>query len=205
AAQTQLCEQQSTSTINQQHVKRMLVGDQTSLERKVREAVLALEIERRFTKNEILTLYLNQIFYGHEAYGAEAAAQTYFAKSAKDLDVAEAAMIAGIPNAPSEFDPYSQATAANAKHRQELVLRDMLRDNYISQAEYDKAVKEQLKFQNGSVQKDLKAPWFVDYVLHQLSKQYGPAVVAGGGLRVTTTLDYKLQQVAEKAVAANVN
>ena len=196
--------EQGGSTITQQLVKRMLVGDQTSIERKVREAVLALEIERRFTKNEILTLYLNQIFYGHEAYGAEAAAQTYFAKSAKDLDIAEAAMIAGIPNAPSEFDPYAQGTAANAKQRQELVLKDMLRDHYISQSEYDKAVKEPLKFQNGSIQKDLKAPWFVDYVLQQLSKQYGEAVVAGGGLRVTTTLDYKLQQVAEKAVSSNV-
>ena len=196
--------QQGASTITQQLVKRMFVGNDPSLERKVREAVLALEIERRFSKNDILTLYLNQIFYGHEAYGAEAAAQTYFAKSAKDLDIAQAAMLAGIPNSPSELDPYSPTTVANAKSRQELVLRDMLRDHYISQPEYDKAVIEPLKYQDGSIQKDLKAPWFVDYVLHQLSKQYGEAVVAGGGLRVTTTLDYNLQLVAERAVAANV-
>jgi len=197
--------QQGGSTITQQLVKRMFVVSDPSLERKVREAVLALEIERRFSKNDILTLYLNQIFYGHEAYGAEAAAQTYFARSAKDLDIAQAAMLAGIPNAPSEFDPYSPATAANAKSRQELVLRDMLRDHYISQQEYDKAVVEPLKYQDGSIQKDLKAPWFVDYVLQQLAKQYGDAVVAGGGLRVTTTLDYNLQLVAERAVTANVN
>jgi membrane peptidoglycan carboxypeptidase len=196
--------QQGGSTITQQLVKRMFVGNDPSLERKVREAVLALEIERRFTKNDILTLYLNQIFYGHEAYGAEAAAQTYFAKSAKDLDIAQAAMLAGIPNAPSDLDPYSPATAANAKSRQELVLRDMLRDHYISQQEYDKALVEPLKYQDGSIQKDLKAPWFVDYVLQQLAKQYGEAVVAGGGLRVTTTLDYNLQLVAERAVTANV-
>jgi len=197
--------EQGASTITQQLVKRMLVGSDPSIERKVREAALALEIERRFSKNDILTLYLNQIFYGNEAYGAEAAAQTYFAKPAKDLDIAEAAMLAGIPNAPSQFDPYNPATAANAKNRQELVLKDMLRDHYISQTEYDKAVKEVLKYKNGSIQKDLKAPWFVDYVLRQLSKQYGDAVVAGGGLRVYTTLDYKLQQVAERAVSTNVN
>ena len=197
--------EQGASTITQQLVKRMLVGSDPSIERKVREAALALEIERRFSKNDILTLYLNQIFYGNEAYGAEAAAQTYFAKPAKDLDIAEAAMLAGIPNAPSQFDPYNPATSANAKNRQELVLKDMLRDHYISQTEYDKAVKEVLKYKNGSIQKDLKAPWFVDYVLRQLSKQYGDAVVAGGGLRVYTTLDYKLQQVAERAVSTNVN
>jgi membrane peptidoglycan carboxypeptidase len=197
--------QQGASTITQQLVKRMYVGSANSLERKVREATLALEIERRFSKNEILTLYLNQIFYGHEAYGVEAAAQTYFAKPAKDLDIAQAAMLAGIPNAPSDFDPYNPATAAQAMSRQELVLRDMLRDHYISQLEYDKAVKETLTFQDGSIQRDLKAPWFVDYVLRQLSQKYGDAVVAGGGLRVTTTLDYNLQRIAEQAVNSNVN
>jgi membrane peptidoglycan carboxypeptidase len=197
--------QQGASTITQQLVKRMYVGSANSLERKVREATLALEIERRFSKNEILTLYLNQIFYGHQAYGIEAAAQTYFAKSAKDLDIAQAAMLAGIPNAPSDFDPYNPATAAKAMTRQELVLRDMLRDHYISQLEYDKAVKETLTFQDGSIQRDLKAPWFVDYVLRQLSQKYGDAVVAGGGLRVTTTLEYNLQRIAEQAVYNNVN
>jgi membrane peptidoglycan carboxypeptidase len=197
--------EQGASTITQQLVKRMFVGSANSLERKVREATLALEIERRFSKNDILTLYLNQIFYGHEAYGAEAAAQTYFAKPAKNLDIAEAAMIAGIPNGPSAYDPLSPATAANAKARQELVLRDMLRDHYISQLEFDKAVKEQLKYQDGSIQKDLKAPWFVDYILRQLGKQYGDAVVAGGGLSVYTTLDYNIQTVAEAAVHNNVS
>src|SRR6202022_4561401 len=197
--------QQGASTITQQLVKRMFVGDDRSLERKVRETVLALEIERRFTKNDILTLYLNQIFYGHQAYGAEAAAQTYFAKPAKDLDIAEAAMLAALPNSPSQLDPYNPSTSANAKNRQELVLRDMLRDHYISQVEYDKAIKEQLKYQDGAIQRDLKAPWFVDYVLRQLSQQYGDAVVSGGGLRITTTLDYNLQVIAERSVNTNVN
>jgi membrane peptidoglycan carboxypeptidase len=197
--------QQGGSTITQQLVKRMFVGDDLSLERKVREAVLAVELQRRFSKNDILTLYLNQIFYGHEAYGIETASQTYFAKPAKNLDIAEAAMLAGIPNAPSQFDPLAPASAANAVARQKLVLSGMLRDNYISQQEYTAALKEPLKYQNGAVQKDLKAPWFVNYVLQQLSKQYGEAVVAGGGLRVTTTLDYNLQQIAENAVSSNVN
>src|SRR5919204_3431456 len=196
--------EQGASTITQQLVKRMLVGDQTSLERKVREAVLALEIERRFTKNEILTLYLNQIFYGHEAYGAEAAAQTYFAKSAKDLDVAEAAMIAGIPNAPSAFDPLNPETAEAARGRQVLVLKNMLRDHYISDAEYRAAVAEQLVYHNGTIQRDVKAPWFVDYVLRVLRQQYGEGVVEAGGLSVITTLDYRVQQIAEQAVRSEV-
>src|SRR5260370_10062559 len=132
------------STITQQLVKRMYVGSANSLERKVREATLALEIERRFSKNEILTLYLNQIFYGHEAYGVEAAAQTYFAKPAKDLDIAQAAMLAGIPTAPSDFDPYNPPTAAQSMSRQELGLRNIPRDHYISQLEYDKAGKKPL-------------------------------------------------------------
>ena len=197
--------QQGGSTITQQLVKRMFVGDDPSIERKVREAVLALELQRRFSKNDILTLYLNQIFYGHEAYGIEAASQTYFAKPAKNLDIAEAAMLAGIPNAPSEFDPLNASTTANAQARQKLVLSDMLRDHYISEQEYAAALKEPLKYQDGAIQKDLKAPWFVDYVLQELSKQYGDAVVSGGGLQVTTTLDYNLQQIAERAVSSNVN
>jgi len=196
---------QGGSTITQQLVKRMFVGNDPSIERKVREAVLALEIERRYSKNDILTLYLNQIFYGHEAYGAEAAAETYFAKPAKNLDVAEAAMLAAIPNAPADFDPLNPTTAANAKDREALVLGDMLRDKYITEPQYSAALKEQLKFQDGTLQKGLKAPWFVDYVLRQLSQQYGDAVVQGGGLQVVTTLDDNLQQVAEQAVSNEVN
>ena len=196
---------QGGSTITQQLVKRMFVGSDTSIERKVREAVLALEIERRYSKSDILTLYLNQIFYGHEAYGIEAAAQTYFSKPAKSLDIAEAAILAAIPNSPSQFDPLNSQTAAAAKSRQTLVLKDMLRDHYISSHEYAVAVKETLVYKNGSIQRDVKAPWFVDYVLSQLSRQYGADVVQSGGLQVITSLDYGLQQVAEKAVSSNVN
>ena len=197
--------EQGASTITQQLVKSVLLGNEQSIDRKIKEAVLALEIERRYSKNEILTLYLNQIFFGHQAYGAEAAAQTYFAKPAKNLDIAEAAMLAGIPNAPSEFDPYNAEAAIAIRHRQELVLDAMLRDSYISQLEYDTALKEQLVFKNGTVQGDVLAPWFVDYVLQVLSDTYGPGVVEAGGLRVTTTLDYRLEKVAEAAVHNEVN
>ncbi len=197
--------QQGGSTITQQLVKSVFLGSERSLERKIREAVLALEIERRFSKNDILTLYLNQIFYGHEAYGAEAAAQTYFAKRAKDLGIAEAAMVAGIPNAPSDFDPLSPATAEAARNRQALVLRTMLRDHYITDAEYAAALKEPLKYRNGTIQRDVKAPWFVDAVLSLLKRQYGAGVVEAGGLRVTTTLDYGLQKIAEDAVRNEVS
>src|SRR5207253_5211144 len=197
--------EQGASTITQQLVKSVLLGNEQSIDRKIKEAVLALEIERRYSKNEILTLYLNQIFFGHQAYGAEAAAQTYFAKPAKNLDIAEAAMLAGIPNAPSEFDPYNAEAAIAIRHRQELVLDAMLRDSYISQLEYDTALKEELVFKNGTVQGDVLAPWFVDYVLQVLSDTYGPGVVEAGWLRVTTTLDYRLEKVAEAAVHNEVN
>jgi len=198
--------EQGGSTITQQLVKSVFLNStERSLERKVREAAVALEIERRFSKDDILTLYLNRIFYGHEAYGAEAAAQTYFAKPAKDLDLAEAAMLAAIPNAPADYDPLNPRTAAAARERQALVLRDMLRDHYISETEYVAALREQLKFKNGIIEKDLKAPWFVNYVLQQLERQYGKAVVESGGLKVVTTLNYTLQQIAEQAVHNQVN
>jgi len=198
--------EQGGSTITQQLVKTVFLNtSERSLERKIREAAVALEIERRFSKNDILTLYLNRIFYGHEAYGAEAAAQTYFAKPAKDLDIAEAAMLAAIPNAPSDFDPLNPSTAAAARERQVLVLWAMLRDHFITEAEYAAALRESLKYQNGIIQKDLKAPWFVDYVLDLLKEKYGKPVVEGGGLRVITTLDYGLQQVAENAVRNQVS
>jgi membrane peptidoglycan carboxypeptidase len=197
--------QQGGSTITQQLVKSIFLGSERSVERKIREAALALEIERRFSKNDILTIYLNQIFYGHEAYGAEAAAQTYFAKPAKDLSVAEAAMLAALPNAPSDLDPLNPKTAQYAKDRQAIVLRAMLRDNYISDTEHQLALKEQLKYKNGTIQRDVKAPWFVDYVLKVLGRQYGDDVVKAGGLSVITTLDYGLQQIAENAVQTEVN
>jgi membrane peptidoglycan carboxypeptidase len=197
--------EQGASTITEQLVKSSFLTSQQTFERKIREAVLALEIERRFTKNQILTMYLNQIFYGHEAYGAEAAAQTYFALPASKLDVAQSAMLAAIPNAPSAFDPLNPLTVQNARDRQVIVLKAMLRDHYISDAQYDTALKEQLKFLNGAIQRDVTAPWFVDYVLQVLSQRYGADVVKGGGLRVTTTLDVGLQQIAERAVRTEVN
>jgi membrane peptidoglycan carboxypeptidase len=196
---------QGGSTITQQLVKATLLTNERSVERKIKEAVLALDIERRYTKTQILTLYLNEIFYGHDAYGAEAAAQTYFAKSAKDLDVAEAAMLAGIPNAPSSFDPFSPETSEAAKDRQTIVLRAMLRDHHITPREYDAALAEKLVYKNGTIQQNVTAPWFVDYVLQLLDRQYGPEVVRAGGLQVTTTLDTQLQKVAEAAVTNNVN
>src|SRR5216684_1946975 len=196
---------QGGSTITQQLVKATLLTNERSVERKIKEAVLALDIERRYTKTEILTLYLNEIYYGHEAYGAEAAAQTYFAKSAKDLDIAEAALLAGIPNAPSDFDPFDPQTGDAARNRQIIVLRAMLRDHHITAQEYDAAVSEKLVYKNGTLQQNVTAPWFVDYILQTLDRQYGPEVVRAGGLQVTTTLDSGLQKIAEAAVASNVN
>lgn len=194
------------STITQQLVKASFFKeDKRSYEIKIKEALMALELERRYSKKEILTLYLNQIFYGRQAYGAEAAAQTYFGKPAKALTVAEAAMLAGIPQQPSRLDPINPKRSAAAKARQEVVLNAMRTNGVITPAQYAEALAAPLVFsQNPSLDRDLKAAHFVDYVLEQLTERYGKDVVEGGGLRVYTTLDQKLQKQAEEFTANEV-
>jgi membrane peptidoglycan carboxypeptidase len=192
--------EQGGSTITQQLVKTSFFAKESrSYDVKIKEVLMALELERRYTKKEILTLYLNQIFYGRQAYGAEVAAQTYFGHPAKALTVAEAAMLAGLPQQPSRLDPLNPKTLPAARARQELVLRAMRTHGYLTDGQLQEALAEKLNFnQRGTIESDLKAPHFVNYVLEELTARYGRDVVESGGLRVYTSLDYNLQQQAEE-------
>ncbi len=190
------------STITQQLVKNALLTRDKTLKRKVKELVLAIMTEARYSKDEILEMYLNYIAYGGPAVGIEAAARQYFGKSAKDLTLAEAALLAGLPQAPSRYSPF-QSDAAAAKKRQAEVLRRMVEEGYITQEEADKAKKEVLHY--ALSKKDIKAPHFVFYVKDLLEKTYGKDKVAKGGLRVRTTLDLDTQRMAQASVSAEIS
>lgn len=189
------------STVTQQLVKNVLLTPERTLKRKIREIVLAVAIEILYSKNQILEMYLNNIPYGGAAWGIEEAARTYFGKSAKDLTLAEAAMLAGLPAAPTRFSPFG-ARPELAKERQKAVLQRMLEDGYITQEEKEKAENAQLSFRKPE---GLKAPHFVLYVKEQLVEKYGEQMVERGGLRVTTTLDLDLQEGAQQIVKEEVD
>lgn len=188
---------QGGSTITQQLVKKALVGDARTLTRKIKEAVLAMNLEARLDKESILNFYLNQIPYGSNAYGIEAAAQTFFGKHARDLTIAESSLLASLPRAPSYYSPYGQ-------HKDELLRRkdyaiQRLRElGYISEKEALQAKSEELRFLPPT--KNIRAPHFVMFVRDYLREHYGDEEVEQGGLVVTTTLDWTLQEEAEKQV-----
>ena len=193
------------STITEQLAKLTLLTPQgclpgRTLTRKYKEAILASEIESRFTKDKILELYLNTIYYGHRAYGAQAAAKVYFEKDAKDLTLGQASLLAGLPQAPSAYDP--AVFYSDAKARQAYVLDQMARDGDISaqQAEAAKAedLKPQLKFKESNATGP--APHFVGYLLKQLDLTYGNSLAASGGVTVTSSLDLDVQNAANAAV-----
>jgi membrane peptidoglycan carboxypeptidase len=191
---------QGGSTISQQLVKQVFIGANPAptLQRKLKEAVLAVELNRRYTKNQILEMYLNTIYYGEQTYGIEAAARTYFQSNAHDLDIAQAAMLAGLPQAPSRNDPIRNPT--NGKLRQKEVLEAMVADRAITPAQASKAFAEQLQVYP-AINK-IQAPHFVDYVLNTLAQapfnlQIGSTTK---GYRVYTTLDMNLQSLAEHVV-----
>src|SRR5207302_2864551 len=191
--------EQGASTITEQLAKiTVLRSPKRSILVKLREAMVATSLESRYSKDEILTTYLNTIFYGHHATGIEAAAEVYFGKHASELNVAESAMLAGLPNGPSYYDPAIHLERAKA--RQAVVLAAMVRQQMITPGQADQAKAEPLTFifkENRSSQ----APHFVDFVVEQLENIYGPSVVNRGGFNVTTTLDLPLQKAAEHAVA----
>ncbi|OGM11789.1 hypothetical protein A2Z22_04435 [Candidatus Woesebacteria bacterium RBG_16_34_12] len=188
------------STLTQQLVKNALLTPERTIKRKIREFVLTLMVEIIYSKEQILELYLNEIPYGSTAYGIGAASELYFNKEVKDLNLSEASLLAGLPAAPTKFSPFG-AHPELAKGRQEIVLRRMVEDDYISQEEADKAKEAELKY---AQPEKLKAPHFALWVKEQLAEKYGDVVVEQGGLRVTTTLDLKLQEFAETAVATEV-
>lgn len=194
---------QGGSTITQQLVKNAVLTNQKTFARKIKELFLSYEIERRFSKEEILKLYFNEIPYGSNAYGVEAASQTFFGKSVADTDLLEAAILAALPNAPSYYSPYGSHTDS-LEARVHLVLDRMQEEGYITTEEGDeaKAADPLERIQKKSNQFS-KAQHFVIMIKEQLAEKYGEETVERGGLRVTTTLDWEKQQHAEKAVADN--
>lgn len=193
---------QGGSTITQQLAKNIFLSSQKTISRKVKEMILAVELEAKYSKDQILDFYLNQIPYGSNAYGVEAASQTYFGKPAKDLDLAESAIIASLPQAPTYYSPWGDHVS-DLLTRQHYVLDRMAQQGYITQAEADQAKSEKLNFTPPSLG-TIKAPHFVMAVKDYLVNKYGEDMVVNGGLKVITTLNWDMQQAAESAVETGV-
>ena len=189
---------QGGSTITQQLVKTTLLTPERTIKRKLREAILTFATEVRYPKDQILEMYLNHVPYGGTAYGIEQAAQLYFDKSAGELSLPEAALLAGLPQAPTRYSPFG-ANPETSLNRQRQVLGRMLQDNYISQNQYDQAVATVLTLAPQT--QNIKAPHFSLFIKEQLVDKYGENLVERGGLRVTTSLDLNIQEFAEAAVA----
>jgi len=185
---------QGGSTITQQLVKSALLTSDRTIQRKVREIVLALWTEKIFSKNEILELYLNQIPYGGAVYGIEEASQRFFGKQAKKLSLAEAAFLAGLPQAPSQYSPYNNPDLA-LKRRNE-VLKAMFEQKYIDKTTYEKTIKTKIIVK--PFEEKIKAPHFVFYIKNILEQKYSTKEIEEGGLKITTTLDLDTQEEAEK-------
>ena len=193
---------QGGSTITQQVTKYLLLSPEKRFSRKIREAILAHRIEKQLSKEDILFLYLNQIYLGHGAYGMEAAAQSYFAKHVEDLNLAECAMLAGLPRAPSTYSPLTNLKGA--KERQAYVLQRMRDEHYITAEQVKEALDTPLNLQakeNGQI---LKAPYFTEHVRRYLEKKYGSDSLYKEGLRVYTTVDLEMQHMAEKALESGL-
>lgn len=191
------------STLTQQLVKNVLLTQERTLPRKIKEFILAVQIERKYSKDEILQMYLNEAPYGSTTYGIEAAAQYYFGKKAKDLTEVESIILAGFPQSPSRYSPFT-GDSNSYVWRTEQTLRRMREDGYLIADEEKQKRGEisQVLFTGGK--SNFKAAHFVEYVKEQLVKQFGESMVEGGGLRVTTTLDLKLQEKAEVIVKEEV-
>lgn len=190
------------STLTQQLVKNALLSDSSRTPlRKVREAVLAVATEFTYSKDQILELYLNYAPYGGTIYGIETASESYFGKQAKDLTLAESALLAGLPQSPTQYSPFG-ANPQLAINRQHEVLRRMVEDKYITQAQSDQAEAEKLNFLTKNI--TINAPHFALTVRDQLVQKYGEDKVNLGGLRVTTTLDLDLQNYIQASLSAEM-
>src|SRR5213596_2000921 len=185
------------STITQQLTKVLFLTPDKSLERKMKEAVLALELERRYSKDRILEMYLNQVYFGHGAYGVEAAARTYFGKSVSELNVREAALLGGLPRAPSTYSPFERSEAA--KRRREVVLRRMVEFGALKDDDAKRIARSDL----GLIPPERRrttGQYFLDYVQQTLEAKYGADLVFKGGLSIYTTLNPSMQLAAERAM-----
>ena len=192
---------QGGSTITQQLIKSTLLSPEQTIRRKIKEIILAYWADRIYTKDQILEMYFNQVPYGGTAWGVEAASEVYFNKKAQDLDLAEAAFLAGLTKAPTTYSPYSESSTL-WKARQKEVLTKMKELKYISQKEKEHALNKELIF--SIPQTPLYAPHFVMYIKDLLIKKYGLGLVEKGGLQVTTTLDLKTQDMVQKIITSEV-
>ncbi len=185
------------STITQQLTKVLFLTPDKSLERKMKEAVLALELERRYTKDRILEMYLNQVYFGHGAYGVEAASRTYFGKSVSEINVREAALLAGLPRAPTTYSPFEHGEAA--KRRREVVFRRLVEYGALKEPEAKRLARTDL----GLIPPERRrttGQYFLEYVQQALESRYGADMVFKGGLNVYTTLNPSMQLAAEQAL-----
>ena len=189
---------EGASTITQQLSKTLFLTHRKTLVRKIKEAILAFQLERRYTKDEILELYLNQVYFGSGAYGVQSAAKIFFEKSVKDLSLAECALVAGMPKSPSRYSPLVNQDLAIK--RRNIVLKQMRDVDIISVAAYQQALKEELHT-NGRKLNTAKAPYFVEFIKGLLENELGSTRVYKSGLSVFTTLDYRKQLAAENAIA----
>ena len=178
---------QGGSTITQQLAKMLFLKPEKSFVRKIKEAVIAIKIEKRYTKDEILGLYLNQTYFGTRAFGIEAAAQTYFGKRSDELSVSEAALLAALPKAPSLYSPFKNPQ--KAKERRTTVLTHMLSHGFITQAQYNRAVKEPLPA--SPRYRKYEAPYFVEILRQHLEQKYGPSIYTSG-YKVYSTIDLNM-------------
>jgi 1A family penicillin-binding protein len=194
-------ELQGGSTITQQLIKNALLTPEKSWKRKLKELILSIQAELVFSKDEILQMYLNEVPYGGTAYGVEEASQTYFAKSVKQLNLAEASLLAGLPAAPTRFSPFG-ANPQLALIRQHQVLDAISKNGYITPEEAQNAKKEKIVL--APQQTNIKAPHFVMYVKDLLVQKYGTKMVEQGGLRVYTSLDLDIQEMAQEKVAQEI-
>ncbi len=194
---------QGGSTITQQLARNVYLTQKKTIQRKIQEIFLAILIERNFSKDRILELYMNQVFYGSGAFGVQAASRVYFGKDVHELDLSQCALVAGLPQKPSGYSPHENLEGALG--RRNTVLKTMCDLGYITPEERDKAEAETIRIvprRGGRMA--FKAPHFVDYVTNILRDKYGDDVLYGGGLRVYTTLNWKMQQEAEQALRKNV-
>lgn len=192
------------STLTQQLVKTILLSSERSVTRKIREVILSNQIEQKFSKDQILQMYLNEAPYGGSAYGVESASRYYFGKTARDLNLTESAILAGLPQQPTNFNPFGAHPEAYVSRTKD-VLRRMREDGYITFQQEADSLKQLTSFQFASASAGIKAPHFVFYVKQQLVDKFGEDVVEGGGLRVTTTLDWDWQEKVEKIVSEEIN
>lgn len=191
------------STLTQQLAKNTLLTERQTILRKYQELFLAVAIEQRYSKDEILTMYLNSVFYGENSFGIEEASKSYFNKKPSDLNLAESAMIIGVLPAPSAYSPIS-GDPALAKERQTTVLSRMVRNDYITEEQKTAALATELAYANPDSGIDNEAPHFTEMVLNELYKKYGEEQVTRSGYQVTTTLDLGLQESANAAVESNI-